>query len=331
MRESLLRRGKEMNDIAASKETRRMTAQGTPFRIRDKYKLFLMALPFLALAFVFSYLPLYGWIYAFYDYRPGIPLKDSEYMGFYWFTSMLSNEIQRQEIVRVMTNTFAMSGLSILTSVLPVAFAIFLTEIRSPFFKRMVQTLTTLPNFISWVLVYSFAFMLFSVDNGFLNNFLLSMGWIDRPMNLLASDSHTWLSMTLWSIWKTLGWSAIMYIAAITGIDQELYEAARVDGAGRYRLMWHVTVPGIMPTFFVLLLLSIANFINNGFEQFYVFMNAINMGRIEVLDLYVYNIGMTNSNFSFSTAVSLLKSVVSIVLLFAANSLSKLFRGENII
>jgi len=322
-----------MNDIAASKTSRSAVRAflGKPLLIRDKYKLFLMALPFLALAFVFSYLPLYGWIYAFYDYRPGIPLKDSEYMGFYWFTSMMSNEIQRQEIIRVMTNTFAMSGLSLLTSVLPVAFAIFLTEIRSTFFKRMVQTLTTLPNFISWVLVYSFAFMLFSVDNGFLNNFLLSMGWIDRPMNLLASDSNTWLTMTLWSVWKTLGWSAIMYIAAITGIDQELYEAARVDGAGRFRLMWHVTVPGIMPTFFVLLLLSIANFINNGFEQFYVFQNAINMGRIEVLDLYVYNIGMMNSNFSFSTAVSLLKSIVSIVLLFAANSLSKLFRGENII
>ncbi|WP_233532203.1 ABC transporter permease [Paenibacillus alkalitolerans] len=304
---------------------------GERFQIRDKYKLFLMALPFLILAFVFSYLPLYGWIYAFYDYRPGIPLKDSEYMGFYWFTSMFSNEIRQQEILRVMTNTFAMSSLSILTSVLPVIFAVFLTEIRSSLFKRIVQTLTTVPNFISWVLVYSFAFMLFSVDNGFVNNLLLSLGWIDRPMNILASADHTWLKMTMWEVWKTLGWGAIMYIAAITSIDQELYEAARVDGAGRYRLMWHVTVPGIMPTYFVLLLLSIANFINMGFDQFYVFSNAINMSSIEVLDLYVYNIGMLNSNFSFATAVSLLKSIVSVVLLFAANLLSKLIRGENII
>ncbi|MCI3918725.1 ABC transporter permease subunit [Paenibacillus sp. TRM 82003] len=290
-----------------------------------------MASPFLVLAFLFSYFPLYGWIYAFYDYRPGIPLKDSEFMGLYWFQSMISNEIQRGEIMRVLTNTFAMSTLSLLTSVLPVAFAVFLTEIRSSSFKRIVQTLTTLPNFISWVLVYSFAFMLFSVDNGFLNNFLLQMGWIERPMNVLASDDHTWLSMTLWHVWKTLGWSAIMYIAAIAGIDQELYEAARVDGAGRFRLMWHVTIPGIMPTFFVLLLLSIANFINNGFEQFYVFQNAINMSSIEVLDLYVYNIGMMNSNFSFSTAVSLLKSIVSVFLLFLANRLSKIVRGETII
>jgi putative aldouronate transport system permease protein len=301
------------------------------FQIKAKYKLFLMALPFLILAFVFSYLPLYGWIYAFYDYRPGIPLSQTNFMGFHWFQSMFSNEIQRQEVFRVLRNTVAMSSLNILTSVLPVIFAIFLTEIGTARFKKIVQVVTTLPNFISWVLVYSFAFMLFSVDNGFVNHLLMDLGIISRPLNLLASDNHTWLAMTLWNIWKTLGWSAIMYIAAITGIDQELYEAAKVDGAGRFKLMWHVTVPSLMPTFFVLLLLTIANFINNGLEQYYVFQNAINTNHIEVLDLYVYNIGMLNSNFSFSTAVSLLKSIISIFLLFVANGLSKLVRGENII
>ncbi|MBD0383214.1 sugar ABC transporter permease [Paenibacillus sp. WST5] len=290
-----------------------------------------MALPFLILAFLFSYLPLYGWIYAFYDYRPGIPLSQTNFMGFHWFESMFSNAIQRQEVLRVLRNTVAMSSLNILTSILPVIFAIFLTEVNTAWFKKIVQIMTTLPNFISWVLVYSFAFMLFSVDNGFVNHLLTDLGLITRPMNVLASDNHTWLAMTLWHIWKTLGWSAIMYIAAITGIDQELYEAAKVDGAGRFRLMWHVTVPGLMPTFFVLLVLTIANFINNGLEQYYVFQNAINTSHIEVLDLYVYNIGMLNSNFSYSTAVSLLKSIISIFLLFVANGLSKLVRGESII
>lgn len=299
-------------------------------RSKEKYQLFLMALPFLILAFLFSYLPLYGWVYAFYDYRPGIPLSASEFMGLEWFTSMVSNEVQRQEVLRVLRNTFAISSLNIATSVLPVIFAVFLVELRSTRFKKIVQTLTTLPNFISWVLVYSFAFMLFSVDNGFLNNLLLDLGWISRPLNILASDDHTWMAMTLWSVWKGLGWGAIMYIAAITGIDQEIYESARVDGAGRFRLIWHVTVPGIMPTFFVLLLLSIGNFINNGMEQFYVFQNAMNTNHIEVLDLYVYNIGMTNSNFGFATAVSMLKSLVSLFLLFVANSLSKVIRGESI-
>ncbi|MFC0213378.1 ABC transporter permease [Paenibacillus chartarius] len=308
-----------------------LTTQRKRLHTKGGFTLFLYALPFLILVFLFSYLPLYGWIYSFYDYRPGIPLSQSNFMGLHWFKAMVSNPIQREEVVRVLRNTVAMSSLSILTSVLPVVFAIFLAEIRTGWFKKTVQIFTTLPNFISWVLVYSFAFMLFSVDNGFVNHLLMSLGLIDRPLNLLASDDNTWLAMTLWGIWKTLGWSAIMYIAAIAGIDQELYDAAKVDGAGRFQQMWHVTVPGLMSTFFVLLLLSIANFINNGFEQYYVFQNAINMNHIEVLDLYVYNIGMQNSNFSFSTAISMLKSLISVFLLFVANSMSKIVRGESII
>jgi len=300
-------------------------------QIKGKYKLFMMAFPFLVLAFVFSYMPLFGWIYSFYDYRPGIPLSKSDYVGLHWFTAMFSNEVQRDEMIRVLRNTFAISSLGILTSVLPVVFAILLAEVKNAAFKRFVQTFTTLPNFISWVLVYSFAFMLFSVDNGFLNQLLMKLGFIDSPTNILASDNHTWLAMTLWGVWKGLGWGAIMYIAAITGIDSELYEAARVDGANRFRLIWHVTVPGIIPTFFVLLILSIANFINNGMEQYFVFANAMNMNHIEVLDLYVYNVGVTGSNFGFATAVSIMKSFVSLFLLFVANNISKAVRGETII
>lgn len=296
-----------------------------------KYRLFFMALPFLMLTFLFSYLPLHGWLYAFYNYRPGIPLKNNEFVGFQWFTSIVSNPTQTHEVLRVMRNTFAMSSLGILTSVLPVAFAIFLVEIKSNWFKKTVQILTTLPNFISWVLVFSVAFTLFSTDNGLVNRLLIQMGFIDRGINFLASDNHTWLAMCLWSVWKGLGWGAIMYLAAIAGIDQELYEAAKVDGAGRFRMMWHITVPGVLPTYFVLLLLSIANFINNGMEQYYVFQNAVNKNHIEVLDLYVYNIGMLGTNFSFATSISMLKSIVSIFLLFVANSMSKLFRGESII
>lgn len=299
--------------------------------IKDKYRLFLMALPFLILTFLFSYLPLHGWLYSFYNYRPGIPLKENEFVGFYWFTSIVSNPTQTAEVLRVLRNTFAMSTLGIITSVLPVIFAIFLTEIKTNWLKKAIQVLTTLPNFISWVLVYSFAFALFSTNTGFVNRILMQLGLIDRGINFLASSKHVWLTMILWSTWKGLGWSAIMYLAAITGIDPELYEAAKVDGAGRFSMMWHITVPGIMPTYFVLLLLSIANFINNGMEQYFVFQNAINKDYIEVLDLYVYNIGMMGTSFSFATAVSALKSLVSVFLLLFANGLSKFVRGETIL
>lgn len=298
---------------------------------QGQYKPFLMVLPFLVLVFLFSYLPLFGWIYSFYDYSPALGIAKSPFVGFHWFTAMVSNEVQRSEVIRVMRNTLAMSMLSLLTSVFPVIFAIFLVEIKSTWFKKTVQILTTLPNFISWVLVYSFAFMVLSVNNGFLNHVLMNLGIISDPINYLASDSHTWLKMTLLGLWKGLGWGSIMYIAAITGIDQELYEAAKVDGAGRFKQMWHVTIPGLMPTYFVLLMLSIASLISSGFEQYFVFQNAINMNHIEVLDLYVYNIGLGNNGFSYSTAVSLLKSLVSIFLLFFANRLSKLVRGESII
>lgn len=301
------------------------------FTLSERYRLFLYALPLIALVFVFSYLPLYGWIYAFFNVRPGYSLWSSDFVGLKWFQAIVSNPTQSKEVIRVMKNTLGMSFLGIATSVFPVIFAILLTEIKSVKFKKAVQILTTIPNFISWVLVFSIAFMLFSVDSGLINHLMIGLGLQDKGVNYLASDSHIWIKMTLWGLWKGLGWSAIMYIAAITSIDQELYDAAKVDGAGRFRLMWHITVPGVMPTYFVLLLLSIGNFINNGLDQYYVFQNPINKSTIEVLDLYVYNVGLLGANFSFATAISMLKSLISVTLLFIANRLSKSVRGESII
>jgi len=299
-----------------------------------KFKLFLMVLPFLVAVFLFAYLPLSGWRYAFYNYKLGVSMDQQEYVGFKWFTSLWANDAQRTETVRVLTNTFAMSGIGLLTSWLPVAFAIFLTEIRVGFFKKFVQIFTTLPNFISWVLVFSFALSIFSLDTGIVNKALLKLGVIDEAIAYLNSSEHIWIKMWLWNTWKTLGWSAIMYLAAIAGIDQELYEAAKVDGAGRWRQIAHVTIPGLLPTFFVLLLLQISNIVNNGMEQYLVFQNAMNKSTIEVLDLYVYNISLgtrSTTTISMATAIGILKSLVSIVLLFLANRFSKLVRGESIV
>ncbi len=300
-------------------------------KMSQGFKLFLMILPFMVLVFIFSYFPLYGWVYSFFNYRPPLKLSQCEFVGLKWFEMLFRNAGQIKQILKLMRNTFAMSGLGILTSVLPVVFAIFLSEIRSSRFKRFVQTFTTLPNFISWVLVYSVAFSLFS-NTGMVNNIAQSLGLIDQPIKFLDSDDMTYLKMVLWGIWKGLGWGAIMYIAAIAGIDQELYEAARVDGAGRFRLMWHITLPGLMPTYTVLLLLSVAGFLNNGLDQYYVFQNAFNREHIQVLDLYVYNISMGGSNmYSLATALSMLKSIISVTLLLVVNRISKFARGETIV
>ncbi|MDQ0192888.1 ABC transporter permease [Paenibacillus wynnii] len=299
-------------------------------KMANKFKLFFMALPFLIVTFIFYYLPISGWIYAFYDFIPGIPLSDTPYVGLKWFRTIVSNPTQTAEVMRVLKNTLAMSSLGLITSVFPVIFAILLSEVKAGWYRKLVQTLTTIPNFISWILVYALAFSLFSVDNGVISHILVQFGLVGEDFNFLASNSNIWVTMIAWYWWKSLGWGAILYLAAIAGIDQELYEAAEVDGASRFRKIWHITVPGIIPTFFVLLLLSIGNLVNNGMEQYFAFQNAMNKDSIEVLDLYVYNIAFAN-NFPFATAVSMLKSVVSVVLLFAANTLSKVVRDESII
>lgn len=298
--------------------------------ISTKYRLFLMVLPFMILTFVFCYLPLWGWLYAFVDYRPGISIFDMHFVGLKWFKILVYSKQQMYEILRVVKNTFGMSFLGLFFSFLPMAFAILLYEIRSERMRRLVQTLTTIPHFISWVLVYSVVFSLLAVDNGVINNLLIDLGLIVKPINFLADPDHIWMKMTLLGIWKGLGWSAILYLAAINGISQDLYEAAKIDGAGRFRCIWHITVPGLLPTFFVLLMLAVANIINTGMDQYFVFSNAMNKSSIEVLDLYTYNIGILKGSFSLATVISIMKTFVSLVLLFSVNRLSKTLRGESI-
>ncbi|SHJ65218.1 putative aldouronate transport system permease protein [Anaerocolumna jejuensis DSM 15929] len=299
-------------------------------RSKRGFKMFLLISPFLLLSFLFSYFPLYGWIYALYDYRSPLKLSQCAFVGLKWFKMLFTNKVQLMELGKVMTNTFAMSTIGIATSLLPVLFAVLLNEIKCSWFKKLVQTLTTIPNFISWVLVYSVAFNLFS-STGLINNLLQEWHITTEAVKFLDSGKHVYLTMWLWSTWKGLGWGAIIYLATISSIDQEQYEAARVDGANRFKLMRYITLPELMPTFFVLLMLSVANFINNGLDQYYVFQNAFNKSRIQVLDLYVYNIGMTGNSLSLATAISMMKSVVSVTLLVFVNFISKKVRGQSII
>lgn len=306
-------------------------AKEEKYEMETKYKLFLMLLPFLVLTFIFSYLPLWGWRYAFYDYKPGDTLSSSNFVGFKWFTELFKNPATVRDIVRVLKNTLAMSGLGIATSWCAVAFAIFLSEIKSTKYRRFIQVFTTIPNFISWVLVYAIAFCIFSTD-GFISSMMVNMGIWQEGTNMLMSGDHIWLKMLAWGMWKGLGWSAIIYLAAISGIDQQLYEAATVDGAGRFQKMWYVTVPGLIPTYCVLLLMSVANVLSNGMEQYLVFKNATNMDSIQVLDLYIYTIGIVGkSAVPFTTVVGMMKSIISITLLFGANRISKMIRGESIV
>ena len=207
-----------------------------------------------------------------FDYKAGGTLSWENFVGFKWFTILFQNKATRNDIVKVMQNTLAMSALGLSTSWCAMAFAIFLCEIKNMRIRRFIQTCTTIPKFISWVLVYSFACTIFATD-GLISNLIVRNGGTE--VNFLMNGDHIWLKMLAWGMWKGIGWSAIVYIAGISGIDQQLYEAATVDGAGRFQKMWHVTVPGLLPTFFVLFLMGVAGILSNGLDQYLVFENRI--------------------------------------------------------
>lgn len=291
---------------------------------RKRWDLFFISLPLMILVFIFSYLPLLGWSLSFFEYKPGTPLLANEFVGGKYFELIFNS----RDIRRVMTNTIIFAVINFCLLPLPMVFAIMLNEISSSGFRKITQTLTTLPHFISWIIVYSLAFAIFSTE-GLLNELLAMMGL--KPQKLLQDKTAVYWFQTCISQWKTLGWSSIIYIAAITGIDQELYEAAAVDGAGKLRCAIHITLPGLLPTFIVIALLAVANFMNSGLDQYFMFQNAVVMKKIEVLDLYTYRVGLQNQDYSYATAVGMLKSLISLAMLFTTNAIAKHVRGDAIV
>ena len=204
-----------------------------------------------------------------------------------------------------------------------------LSQMQSKRYSKIIQTASSIPKFISWVLIYAIFFIFFSSESGLMNKMLEVLGF-GESVNLLGNENIAWGVQTAITIWKQTGWDAIIYIAAIAGIDPALYDAAAVDGAGRFKKILHVTIPGITPTFFVLFLMAVANILSNGFEQYYVFQNPMVVDRLEVFDTYIYRMGIVNSQYSYATAMGMFKSIISIVLLTVANGTSKKIRGESI-
>ncbi|HIS77677.1 MAG TPA: sugar ABC transporter permease [Candidatus Merdivicinus excrementipullorum] len=292
-----------------------------------KLTLLLLAVPFVIYMIIFCYIPLAGWALAFMDYKPGIPFGQTPFVGLDNFMYIFEFGA---DIGNALKNTLVMFGLGFITSPLPVVFAILLTELPSRKFQRFVQTVTTIPNFISWVIVFSLAFAMFSTY-GAVNTAFTTLGISDQPVNVLSNPDIVWYFQCALGIWKGLGWSSIVYFAAITGIDTELYDAATVDGANRFQRIWHITVPSVSETFIVLLLLSVCNFLSSGLDQYLVFYNPLVAEKIEVLDYFIYRIGLLQADYSFGTAIGILKSAISIGMLFGVNALAKKIRGTSIV
>lgn len=293
--------------------------------VKQRY-LFLMSVPFIIWCFVFKYMPLWGWSMAFQKVRASTFSKgffEREFVGLDNFRKIFSEP----SFYRVLRNTLVTSLLGIILGfVFSIGFALLLNEIRSLKFKKLTQTISYLPHFVSWVIVASIV-SIFLKDSGVVNEILMNIGIIKEPIPFQNAGKGFWLLITSINVWKETGWDAIIYLSAMAGIDQGLYEAAKVDGAGRFRRMWNITLPSIRPTIIVLLILTIGSVLNVGMERQMLISNPLTQDYAEVLDWYAFKYGIGNGNFSFGTAIGIFKSLISVILIFSANKLADKF-GE---
>lgn len=290
--------------------------------LRRNYQAYLLFLPVLAFYLIFAYKPMYGILIAFKDYSPMKGILGSPWAansGMAHFISFFHSYY----FVRLLKNTLIISITNLLvTFPAPIVLALLLNEVRSKKFKKTVQTLTYLPHFVSMVVICSMV-QLFVSNTGFITQILSALGLVDGTTSLL---SHSELFVPIYNIsglWQTVGWSAIIYMSALSGIDQELYEAARIDGANRWKQTLHVTIPGIMGTIIILLILRIGTIMSVGHEKIILLYNEEIYNTADVISTYVYRKGLLESNWSFSTAVGLFNSVINFVLVIGANKLSK--------
>ncbi|WP_245580986.1 ABC transporter permease [Paenibacillus ginsengihumi] len=289
---------------------------------KEQKTLYAMSLPFIVVVFIFNYLPVWGWLMAFQNYRPGKGIFEQQWVGLDHFVALFTDE----KFYLVLRNTLAMSLMGLVVGfTVPIAFAVLLNELRGSAFRRTVQTVSYLPHFVSWVVVAGIVSKMLSVDGGAVNQLLMALGIIDQPIQFMARGSWFWYIVTGSDLWKEMGWNAIIYLAAIAGIDQEQFDAAKVDGASRLQQIWHITLPSIAPTIAILLIMSIGHLISIGFEKQFLLGNPLVVDYSEVLDLYALNYGLGMGRFSFGTAIGMFNSIVSIILLLAANGLFKKF------
>lgn len=281
----------------------------------------LMLLPSFVGITVFTYKPMLGWIIAFTDYRVGNSIFTGKWIGLTAFKEFL---IDSTDAILVLRNTLAMNiGSLIVTLFFGAMFAILLNEIKISYLKRIVQTFSLFPFFISWVIVYSIANSFIAVNSGLINRLLIDIGIIKNGINFLGDPRLSWVTIITLSLWKNLGFNAIIFLAAIAGIDTQQYEAAEVDGAGRFTKIRYITFPGLASTLVVLLILNSGWLLSSNFDLYYMFTNPRNLPTIEVFDLYVYRFGLKLGQFPYATVVSICKTVVSLIMLYGTNLLCK--------
>ena len=274
---------------------------------------------FVVYGIIFYYLPLAGWIMAFQNYKPKDGFLGSEFVGLEKFKFLFSDAT----FLQVIRNTLAMGILNLVaTFVMAIVFAILLNEVRLVVGKKLVQTISYLPHFLSWIIVTGILHDALS-STGIVNELLTNWGILDGPINFFANKSYFWPIVAFANVWKETGWNAIVYLAAITSIDPGLYEAVTIDGGGRWAKIRHITLPSIKPTIMILLIMNIGNVLNAGFEVQYLLGNGLVKSVSDTIDIYTLTWGISQNDYSLGTAAGIFKSVVAIVLIFAANKFAK--------
>lgn len=304
-------------------------------RFVRQWDLQMLAIPGMLYLIVFAILPLFGIIIAFKSYQitTGIEgIFTSDWAGFKYFKEFIT-DYRFKELLR---NTIVISTLKLVFAFpIPIILAILISECRNSPLKRIVQTVSYLPNFISWVLVYGISTALFAQSTGVINQLLVDWGIVAEGIPLLTKPGYFWGMTVVISIWKSSGWWAIIFLAAISGIDSTLYEAANIDGAGRLKRIWHITLPGIKGAIVTVLILSIGSFLGGGmvgsnFEQSFLMGNTINNSTSEIIQTYAFKMGMAQGRFHYATAVDLTQSVISLFLVMISNTVAKKLTGDGL-
>lgn len=299
---------------ADAKKTRR---QHVLHRIRMDKWLYILMIPGLLHILIFKYAPMYGVLIAFKDFNPYTGFFDSEWVGLKHFTQFFNSA----NFKNLFSNTLWISLLNITLSFpAPILLAVLINELRFSKAKKVIQTCVYIPHFLSWVIVASLTATIFATD-GVINRMLVANDM--ESVKFLTSTALFRPMIIGQTIWKSAGWGTIVFLAAMAGVDLQLYEAAIVDGATRFRQVWHITLPAIRGTVIIMLILRLGSVLDTGFEQIYLMSNALNRSVSETFDTYVYTIGITQGSFSMATAVGLFKSVIGIVLIFGSNALAK--------
>jgi putative aldouronate transport system permease protein len=296
-----------------------MHRQALSRRLYEQRYLLLLSVPFVIWLIIFRYIPLAGWLMAFQDFKPHLGFFKQTWVGFKQFRDLFNAPLFYQAL----QNTIGMGVLGLVFgTVSALAFAILINEVCFLTFKRFTQTVSYLPHFVSWVITANIVTSLLSIT-GPVNELLLSLRIISEPVNVMIKPEYFWWLVVFTDMWKETGWNAIIYLAAMTGIDSQVYEAADIDGANRVQKIWFITLPGISGTIIILLIMSIGNLINIGFEKQFLLGNAVTQTKAMVLDKYALDFGIGLFRYSYGTAIGIFKSVVAIILLFFANYLAK--------